>query len=149
MSSSCLCYCLFPWPFKAKILKWPFIARVFSSTQAAWRRQWKSQQCKDSSIVHLTHRLCLGKSSPNFCREQSIIIPICNQIGYSPSNYTFFIWALLALLKPSSSFPSFLKDFPLLVLAKPTDYMSLTTDLFWFLNHLCNISFHWSPVGPS
>ena len=27
--------------------------------------------------------------------------------------------------------------------------MSLTTDLFWFLNHLCNISFHSSPLGTS
>ena len=27
--------------------------------------------------------------------------------------------------------------------------MSLPTDLFWFLNHLCNISFHLSPLGPS
>ena len=26
---------------------------------------------------------------------------------------------------------------------------SLTTDLFWFLNHLCNISFHLRPLGPS
>ena len=27
--------------------------------------------------------------------------------------------------------------------------MSLATDLFWFLNHLCNISFHLTPLGPS
>ena len=27
--------------------------------------------------------------------------------------------------------------------------MSLATDLFWFLNYLCNISFHLSPLGPS
>ena len=27
--------------------------------------------------------------------------------------------------------------------------MSLTTGLFWFLNHLCNISFHLSSLGPS